>query len=343
MKRNVLWIFAFILALHFTFVLSEGTPKPEESRSLQIGGVTDLESEGRTRKHHHKLWYLWGWHALAIAYWVKVKLVVVGFFVGSAIFVALRYAWPNKCSTGVVHDSPAIIYDHPPPSFAHDHVPYSLDHSNFFDHSYSSSDSVDPYSAYSGSFSQDITATAEEVPPTAPGTHRVWRRSLQQQANYRRQETETTMNTEERIAEFFFDFLGLDSSACRRRFICEMEFRSRFNPISAMAFRIVGRSFFEKYTNARNPLGQAHSFGECAAVNPECEFIEQNDEETNSPPKESAEEHSSASGVENEIDVSSAENHNTDDGITVNVESQNEANLKTERLTKKSLIHRFRV
>lgn len=84
------------------------------------------------------------------------------------------------------------------PSFAHDHVPYSLDHSNFFDHSYSSSDSVDPYSAYSGSFSQDITATAEEVPPTAPGTHRVGRRSLQQQANYRRQETETTMNTEER-------------------------------------------------------------------------------------------------------------------------------------------------
>ncbi|XP_017483424.1 PREDICTED: uncharacterized protein LOC108372288 [Rhagoletis zephyria] len=274
-------------------------------------------------------WYLWGWHALAIAYWVKVKLVVVGFFVGSAVFVALRYVWPNKCSTGIVHDSPTIVYDRPPPSFAHDHVPYSLDHSPHFDHSFSSSDSVDPYSGYAGSYSEDITATAEVVPPTGPGTHRLGRRSTSQQ----RQQTERPMKMEERIAELMFEFLGLDSQACRRRFICEMEFRSRLNPLSNMAFRIVGRGFFEKYLNARNEHDQAHSFTECAAVNPECVFIEQNvDEDITSAGQNGLKLQSAAVETANKIDGSSVESENG-----MNEESQNESNLQAELRLKKTI------
>lgn len=83
-----------------------------------------------------------------------------------------------------------------------------------------------------------------------------------------------------RIGNFMFMFLGLDSKACRRRFVCEMEFRAKANPLTAMAFRIVGRSFFEKYTNANNELGTAHSYKECAAVNSECVFIENENENT---------------------------------------------------------------
>lgn len=77
-----------------------------------------------------------------------------------------------------------------------------------------------------------------------------------------------------------FNFLGLDTTACRRRFICEMEFKSRHNPLTSMAFRVMSKSFFEKFTNNQNPNGKALSFHECAAVNAECVFIENNNQET---------------------------------------------------------------
>ncbi|XP_053963204.1 uncharacterized protein LOC128866465 [Anastrepha ludens] len=325
MSTSTLWLFVIILIVYLTLVLSGEVLRPEQSGTLQSFGSSDLEDEARTRKYRHKLWYLWGWHALAIAYWVKVKLIVVGFFVGSAVFVALRYVWPNKCASGIVHDSPTIVYDHPPPSFAHDHVPYSLDHSPHFDHPFSSSDSVDPYSAYAGSYAEDITATAEVIPSTAEGTHRVGRRSAHQQ-------TEHLMKTEERIAEFMFEFLGLDSRACRRRFICEMEFRSRSSPLSSMAFRIVGRGFFEKYMNIRNELGQAHSFAECAAVNPECVFIEQNvEDDTASQSQNTVELQSDTVKAANEMDNSSTEIQNSANDVIMHLENQNEANLHAER------------
>lgn len=76
-----------------------------------------------------------------------------------------------------------------------------------------------------------------------------------------------------------FNFLGLDTLACRRRFICEMEFKSRQNPLTSMAFRVMSKSFFEKFTNDQNPNGKASSFYECASVNAECVFIENNDVE----------------------------------------------------------------
>lgn len=280
--------------------------------------------------------YLWGWHALAIAYWVKVKLIVVGFFVGSAIFVALRYAWPHKCSTGIVHDSPTIVYDHPPPAFVNDHVPYSFDHSPQFDNSFSNSESVDPYSAYAGSYSQDITTTAEVVPPTAQDLHRIGRRSVNYSTRVKRQQqtqSESLRKIEERIAELMFDFLGLDSTACRQRFICEMEFRSRLNPLSGMAFRILGRGFFEKYMNARNKLGRAKSFTECSEVNPECKFIEQNYSDPVSPEIGNSEESSGAAAtqVKNEIIGSSEENQKRFNNPSITVEIQNQGNLQAER------------
>lgn len=110
-----------------------------------------------------------------------------------------------------------------------------------------------------------------------------------------------------------FAFLGLDSKACRRRFVCEMEFRSKLNPLSSMAFRIVGRGFFEKYTNARNPQTRATNFLECAAVNPECVFVENTEPEI-----------TPAEEVEATASTEATEQENT-------VETQNEVNLEAER------------
>uniref|UniRef100_A0A0K8W7D7 Uncharacterized protein n=2 Tax=Bactrocera latifrons TaxID=174628 RepID=A0A0K8W7D7_BACLA len=337
---NRIILLGLILVVYFAIVHGENLLKTEGNHSYRSHN-TDLQFEARRRKyhHHHKLWYLWGWHALAIAYWVKVKLIVVGFFVGSAIFVALRYAWPHKCSTGIVHDSPTIVYDHPPPAFANDHVPYSFDHSPQFDHSFSNSDSVDPYSAYAGSYSQDITSTAEVVPPTAADTHRVGRRSVHYSTRVKRQQSQSEYlgKTEDRIAELMFDFLGLDSMACRRRFICEMEFRSRLNPLSGMAFRILGRGFFENYMNARNKLGRAKSFTECSAVNPECKFIEQNSSDSVSP--EDPEESSGAIATQDENEIIGSSEESQVNNPSVNVEIQNEGNLQAERRYIKFLRH----
>lgn len=117
-----------------------------------------------------------------------------------------------------------------------------------------------------------------------------------------------------RIAEFMFAFLGLDSKACRRRFVCEMEFRSKLNPLTSMAFRIVGRGFFEKYTNSRNPQRRATNFQECAAVNPECVFVA-NEEPEITP------------AVDEEESTEASESTNQEDAA----ETQNEINLQAER------------
>ncbi|XP_067633040.1 uncharacterized protein [Eurosta solidaginis] len=333
MNRKTLWLFVVILIVYFTLVFSDDSLEFKQNRAIQRRAITDLEDEARTRKHRHKLWYLWGWHALAIAYWVKVKLIIVGFFVGSAVFVALRYGWPSKCTAGLVHDTPTIVYDHPPQTFAHDHVPYSFDHSPNFDHSFGSSSSIDPYSAYAGLYSDDITAT-EEFAPSGPSTHRIKRQSLRQTKNspsaQQGLQNVVPIKTEERIADLMFEFLGLDSFACRRRFICEMEFRARLNSLSSMAFRIVGRIFFEKYTNARNEFGQAHSFAECAAVNSDCVFIEHNIVE------EIQTDSVEANDNENEIHNSLKENHNSSNEVHTNLEQLKEADLPAERRKNRS-------
>lgn len=137
-----------------------------------------------------------------------------------------------------------------------------------------------------------------------------------------------------RIAEFMFAFLGLDSKACRRRFVCEMEFRSKLNPITSMGFRIVGRGFFEKYTNARNPHSRATNFFECATVNPECVFVENDDAESTPATAENTQ--TAPENTSAEAEAESTENAEKTDEQD---ESQNEVNLQAERRNAK-LRHR---
>jgi len=195
------------------------------------------------------------------------------FFVGSAVFLGLRYFWPHKCKHEI---GGSVILDHPPNFSHHDHIPYALDHSYADASSYADITSYDtssyePYSSY-------VPPTSEAGPSPSSG------RSLKKDRKVRSVQTEARQKhrPEEQIADFMFVILGVDSNACRRRFICEMEFRSRENPLTSMAFRIIGRGFFSKYTNNQNAEGPANNFAECALVNPDCVFIEQDidDEQT---------------------------------------------------------------
>lgn len=127
-----------------------------------------------------------------------------------------------------------------------------------------------------------------------------------------------------------FAFLGLDSKACRRRFVCEMEFRSKLNPITSMGFRIVGRGFFEKYTNSRNPHSRATNFFECATVNPECVFVENEDPELPAAAAENIPAEPAAS-TSAEADTENAESPEKTEEQETQEESQNEVNLQAER------------
>ena len=71
-----------------------------------------------------------------------------------------------------------------------------------------------------------------------------------------------------------------------------MEFRSNRDPLTAMAFRIVGRGMFGPYLNGNNPGPKATNFLECAKVNPDCTVIEENveDNESETDPTEEPEE-----------------------------------------------------
>ncbi|ALC41538.1 CG12920 [Drosophila busckii] len=333
MNKTTILYGAVLLVVYFTLVFCEessdnvstqlvNTNSDMNADELLNAGRDLLEFEGRTRRHRHRLWYRHLW-PLAIAYWIKVKLVIVSFFVGSAIYLGLRYFWPHaKCNQ-------EIILDHP----QHDHIPYSLDpHIHEHEHEHydspgsfdTSGSSFDPYSGYSSYASSDIVSDVSSTGPGTgpPNTLRRGKRSVENEEEVDEatvdevelvdeEITESVARqqpAEEQIADFLFAFLGLDSKACRRRFVCEMEFRSKLNPLSSMAFRIVGRGFFEKYTNANNPNGRATNFFECATANPECVFVENAEPESAEP---------SATEVT--------------EAVTSEPEAQNELNLQAER------------
>lgn len=49
------------------------------------------------------------------------------------------------------------------------------------------------------------------------------------------------------LEEIFFGFLGVDTAVCRKRFVCEMEFRTRQNPFVQFIFGRIGNDLFRDY------------------------------------------------------------------------------------------------
>uniref|UniRef100_A0A1A9WCF7 Uncharacterized protein n=1 Tax=Glossina brevipalpis TaxID=37001 RepID=A0A1A9WCF7_9MUSC len=284
MLKNICIFILFFICFHLIEVIlcdvllkdnnnSEAAALPSDVIKSVSNNLLEAFKPRTKRLHHLRKWYhLWGWHALAIAYLIKVKIVIVAFFVGSAIFLGLRYILPYKCQTDVVRETPHIVYPTPPffqPN-DHEHISYSFNHpSDFNDHHQYDDNSwsknptpFEPYGGYS-----DISSRS-----AAHG--------LRKKRNVI-QKRDTATSTEESIGDFILKFLGLDSLACRRRFLCEVEFHSKVNSLTSMAFRVIGPSFFGKYINKYNKPRQANSFAECSLVNPACIFVEnENSEES---------------------------------------------------------------
>lgn len=76
----------------------------EESRKKGYGGLG-------WHSHHH----LWGPYALALLYFIKIKAVVVAFFVGAAAFWGFKYVlgrgYLGGCGQGVYREGPIVGYN----------------------------------------------------------------------------------------------------------------------------------------------------------------------------------------------------------------------------------------
>lgn len=73
------------------------------------------------------------------------------------------------------------------------------------------------------------------------------------------------------MGELAFSFLGVRTDGCRRRFICELDFRARTNPVTRLAFSFISRGFFERY---RNVGVKPHRFLDCARMFNDCKDAE---------------------------------------------------------------------
>ncbi|XP_058457034.1 uncharacterized protein LOC131434383 [Malaya genurostris] len=72
------------------------------------------------------------------------------------------------------------------------------------------------------------------------------------------------------VTDLGFSFLGVHSRDCRKRFVCEVDVRTRHDPIMAFAMRLFGRDIFQRYRSVGDKI--ANSFGECAKLYSKCKF-----------------------------------------------------------------------
>lgn len=73
------------------------------------------------------------------------------------------------------------------------------------------------------------------------------------------------------MEELFFGFLGVNTRACRKRFICEMEFRTKKNPLVQFIFGRLSDSIFKDYRIVSEKEDvRPKKFTDCALRHNEC-------------------------------------------------------------------------
>ncbi|XP_037806591.1 uncharacterized protein LOC119600451 [Lucilia sericata] len=92
----------------------------ENSTDFESSSVQEVESR-RRKTGYYFIHPYHGWHALSWIYWIKVKLIVVAFFVGTAFIWAIQYLgkFYRDCPSGghihyghyraLENDDPAIL------------------------------------------------------------------------------------------------------------------------------------------------------------------------------------------------------------------------------------------
>jgi len=255
---------------------------------------------------------LGGLNAIAVLYAIKVKIIIVAFIIALSIYYYSKIILGKKCHEEIIRDtnpyesfsshgpsgysnslSSDFGYSGPDPYSAYSHIHPDISsiehlhhhasgfddgHAPSFDHDHHDHDheaipdsfgagsqpgvsAISPTSGPSGAAAAGATAATEH----ARTTRRIYNQ-MRQFGN--------PMFDNINWAEIAFQFLGVDSDGCRRRFTCELDFRVKGSPFTRFVFSMVSPKYFNKYRDLSKGATTPTSFADCARIHRECEEAE---------------------------------------------------------------------
>lgn len=259
-----------------------------------------------------------GLHALAILYAIKVKIIVVAFVIALSIYYYSKIYLAKGCHhpevirdtnpyesfsshgpSGYSNSLPSdFSYSGPDPYSAYSNIHpdiSSIDHLHHhatgFDDAHPSSFENDPHHDHDpnhdhevisdsypagsepGASAQPSTAAAAAANAASAEQAKVSRRIYNQMRQFG-----NPMFDNINWAEIAFQFLGVDSDGCRRRFTCELDFRVKGNPFTRFVFSMVSPKYFNKYRDLSKAAIKPTSFSDCARMHRECKEAEKYDQ-----------------------------------------------------------------
>ncbi|XP_055319807.1 uncharacterized protein LOC129577201 [Sitodiplosis mosellana] len=169
-------------------------------------------------------------------------------------------------------DIPSYAYDHHHEHDFHDHH-HDENHSHDFDH----------FGHFQDQSPQGVSSPGSDAPPSpsssaSPSDSPAMSPTYRRVGKHRRRRAVKPQVDFIDIGELAFRFLGVDTDGCRKRFVCELDFRAQTNPITRLAFSFIGRNFFERYRVLDENVAKPQKFSECAKVFNDCEDAEKYNE-----------------------------------------------------------------
>lgn len=175
---------------------------------------------------------------------IKIKIFVVTLVIGFAIFYGIKSFAASKLWSAPCPDIGPLYHETPYANIPIEHSGY--DHGHSSDIVYSSypgppQESYHSPSSYGTSgYSSDSISPGYSHDSISPDlSHDAHSEVISADEHYRRVSKQKRSVTDEHKewVEIGFLFLGVRSNDCRKRFICEMDFKTRRNPVSAMMFK----------------------------------------------------------------------------------------------------------
>ncbi|XP_055627506.1 uncharacterized protein LOC129769329 [Toxorhynchites rutilus septentrionalis] len=201
---------------------------------------------------------------------VKTKIVLVGLFLAGIYFFGHKI-WPGGfCGHSVISDEPPpyltggisgyhslgpdILSSYPGPEVISNYPgPEAL----------SSYHSSGPSNAYLPPSSDSVSS----IPPSGvPYSSRRGKREVNPQEDGELLDNE--MYWTDQLTDMAFQFLGVSTRACRKRFVCEFDFHARRNPLLLFATRALGRDIFHNYRDVGDE--RAKNYQHCGQIYAEC-------------------------------------------------------------------------
>lgn len=255
-----------------------------------------------------------GLHALAILYAIKVKIIVVAFIIALGIYYYSKIYLAKGCHhSEIIRDTnpyesfsshgtsgysnslpPDFSYSGPDPYSAYANIHpdiTSIDHLHHhatgfedshpsFEHDHHHDHDVipDSYPAGSEPGASATPSTSSSSAAAAANAASAEQEKMSRRIYDQMRQFGNPMFDNINWAEIAFQFLGVDSDGCRRRFTCELDFRVKGSPFTRFVFSMVSPKYFNKYRDLSKDAITPTSFADCARIHRECKEAEKYDQ-----------------------------------------------------------------